>query len=181
MSMATKHPETEAPGGSAGYERRDAKIGPLLQFALLLAVVLASTLVGMRWTLHYFVRTEPLGPPAAPAEVVNPNERVLPPSPRLQAQPHLELKEYCQAQETEVSSYGWVDQTSGVVRIPVSQAMDLLLARGLPVRPASEAPTGEAEVVPAPPTVEGGADVRGPCAYLAGPGSGPSEGQTAGR
>ncbi len=87
MSMATKHSQTEAPDASAGYERRDAKIGPLLQFGLLLAVVLIATLVGMRYTLHYFMRTSPLGPPAAPAAVVNPNERVLPPSPPGPTQP----------------------------------------------------------------------------------------------
>ena len=33
-----------------------------------------------------------------------------------------------------VASPGWVDQKTGVVRIPISRAMDLLLERGLPVR-----------------------------------------------
>ena len=47
-------------------------------------------------------------------------------------QPHLELKDYCALQQQEVNSYGWVNKQSGVVRIPVDRAMDLVLQRGLP-------------------------------------------------
>lgn len=168
MSMETKHPHTpDAPvEPGAGYERRDASIPALLQFAFWLAVVLAVTLVGMKWTFDYFKRTEPLGPPASP--LVKPDARVLPPSPRLQVQPHLELRDYCEAQQEKVSTYGWVGQQSGVVRIPVDRAMDLVLARGLPARAPGEAPP-EASAAPAAPSVLGGADVQGPCAYLASP------------
>jgi hypothetical protein len=172
MSMATKHPQSpDAPvEPGAGYERRDANIAALLQFAFWLAVLLAVTLVGMKWTFDYFKRTEALGPPPSP--LVKPDARVLPPSPRLQAQPHLELKDYCEAQQAKVNTYSWVDRQSGVVRIPVDRAMDLVLTRGLPARSPSEAPA--ASVAPAAPSVLGGADVQGPCAYLAGaPGSEP--------
>jgi hypothetical protein len=34
-----------------------------------------------------------------------------------------------------LDSYGWVDENAGTVRIPIERAMDLLVQRGLPVRP----------------------------------------------
>ncbi|HXJ16371.1 MAG TPA: hypothetical protein VNM68_04145 [Candidatus Polarisedimenticolia bacterium] len=169
MGMETKHPpKPDAPvDRGAGYERRDANIPALLQFAFWLAVLLAVTLVGMKWTFSYFNRTEPLGPPASP--LVKPGARVLPPSPRLQVQPHLELKDYCEAQQAVVNSYGWVDRQSGVVRIPVDRAMELVLERGLPARPSGEAPSADASIARVAPTVLGGDDVQGPCGYLAPP------------
>lgn len=84
--MATRPPHNPNEHEGGGYEKRDAKIGSLLQFGFWLAVLVAITLFGMHWTFDYFVRTEPLGPPASP--LVSPSQRVLPPSPRLQVQPH---------------------------------------------------------------------------------------------
>jgi hypothetical protein len=147
-----------------GFEERDASIKGLIQFAFWMAVVLAVTLVGMKWTFDYFKRAEPMGPTASP--LVTESQRVLPPSPRLQAQPHLELAEYCTAQQQEVTTYSWVDQGSGVVHIPVDRAMDLILERGLPARPLSEAPSGAASAPVATPITAGGNDLLGPCGYL---------------
>jgi hypothetical protein len=147
-----------------GFEERDASIKGLVQFAIWMAVVLAVTLVGMKWTFDYFKRTEPMGPTASP--LVTESQRVLPPSPRLQSQPHRELADYCLAQQQEVTTYSWVDQGSGVVHIPVDRAMDLILERGLPARPSSEAPSGAASAPVATPITAGGNDLLGPCGYL---------------
>jgi hypothetical protein len=35
----------------------------------------------------------------------------------------------------ELYSYGWVDEKAGTVHIPIDRAMDLIVQRGLPVRP----------------------------------------------
>jgi len=104
--MDTKHsnkPNDPVDRGP-GYEQRDANIPALLQFAFWMAVVLVVTMVGMKFTFDYFKKAEPLGPMASP--MLQDTYRMLPPSPRLQTQPHLELKDYCQAQEREVNSYG---------------------------------------------------------------------------
>jgi hypothetical protein len=58
----------------------------------------------------------------------------LPPGPRLQAAPERDLQELREANEVILDTYGWVDQEDGRVRIPIDQAMDLLLEEGLPVR-----------------------------------------------
>jgi hypothetical protein len=101
--------------------------------------------------------------------MVTPTDRMLPPRPRLQALPHQELQDYCAVQQKEVSSYGWVNQESGVVRIPVDRAMELILARGLPARSTTEASGPASFTAVAPPTVAGETDVEGQCGYLAEP------------
>ena len=175
MGMATKHPKPDSPvDKGAGYERSDAHIRSLLKFAFWMVIVMALVMVGMKWAFDYYARTQPLGAPASPLVA----GRELPPSPRLQVQPRLELKDYCEAQQQNANSYAWVDRSSGVVRVPVGRAMDLLLARGLAARPPSEAPDGTAAAVAATPAIAGGMDLQGPCGYLAEQPSGdtPAEG-----
>src|SRR5437016_5160302 len=43
-------------------------------------------------------------------------------------------------ENAQLNTYGWVDRKNGVIRIPIERAMDLLLERGLPVRPVDEQP-----------------------------------------
>jgi uncharacterized iron-regulated membrane protein len=164
MSMETKHPHPHDADVdvSAGYEKRDVNVSALLQFGFWMAVVLFITFVGMRWTFNYFAKTQPLGPPAAPFV----NQRVLPPNPRLQVTPHADLEQYCAGQQAKVNTYSWVDRRLGVVRVPVDRAMDLALERGLPSRSGGGSPN-PAIVTPPPAVVAGGADLQGPCGYLA--------------
>ncbi len=166
--MATKHGEkpSRPVDPSAGYEKRDASIPGLVQFAFWMAVVLLVTLIGMRLAFDHFKKESPLGPTMSP--LVQEGARMIPPAPLLQVHPHQELQDYCEAQQKEVSTYGWIDQPSGVVRIPVDRAMDLLLAKGLPTRSASEAAAADAPSI-APATVAGETDVEGQCGYLTEP------------
>jgi hypothetical protein len=165
--MATSDPRKSQPadnGRGPGYETRDANIRGLLLFAFWMAVVLIVTLVGIRFAFDYFKKIEPMGEMASP--MLKPDDRMLPPRPRLQVEPHQELVNYCTAQEREVTTYGWVDQPSGVARIPIDRAMDLMIARGLPARAASEAPTGAAMAPTAMADVPDGEDVQGQCGYV---------------
>lgn len=141
MTTETKHtPKPNSGGGS--YEHSDANIRALVQFAFWLGIVIFLSILGMRWMFGYFAKVQQLGPPASPFE----NTRVLPPNPRLQVVPRAELQEYRDAQQEELSTYGWVDQHNEVVRIPIDRAMNLLLRRGLPARPPAGAalPAGSA-------------------------------------
>lgn len=79
-------------------------------------------------------------------------------------------------EETQLNSYGWVDEQADIVRIPINQAMALVAERGLPVgsveveEPPAPTPTQEvdseapaegtpvAEEVPATPAAEGGSE-----------------------
>lgn len=163
MSMETKKPESGGHGGeNHGYEKRDASIPALLVFGIGLALILIVTFIGMKYALDYFQNTEPLGPPASP--VAQAPLKV--PGPMLQAHPHQDLVDYCNDQEERLDSYGWVDQSAGIVHIPVERAMELTLEHGLPTRAANASPGGsEAHQVGTveAPLAEG---VGGPCGYL---------------
>jgi len=58
------------------------------------------------------------------------------PDPQLQKTPIPDLKAVRAAEDETLNSYGWVDQQKGVVRIPINQAMDMVVKKGLPVSPS---------------------------------------------
>ena len=57
-----------------------------------------------------------------------------PPAPRLQTDPASDWHQLQAAEAARLSSYGWIDKSAGVIRIPIDRAMDLLAQRGLPAR-----------------------------------------------
>jgi len=124
------------------HETSDANVRHLLIFGVGLSLVVIVGLIVSRAVFHYFVGHQGLGPPASPFE----NVRTIPPEPRLQVRAPMDLKQYKMAQDGILSSYGWVDQQAGVVRIPIERAIDISLQRGFPVRQA----VPEKQVAPKP-------------------------------
>ena len=163
--MATeRHPKR----GEEGYEHADANVRSLYQFGASLAVLIIAVMWAMVYTYNFFAKHESLGPPASPFE----NQRELPPQPRLQPHPAADLKRYCEIEQQQLSTYGWMDQQNGVVRVPVDRAMDIVLQKGLPARPANQMPP-ETSVTAVGSAMEPRATgIAGPCGYLVQP---PSE------
>jgi hypothetical protein len=64
------------------------------------------------------------------------------PPPRLQIAPRDDLRALRERENAELNSYGWVDKSAGVVRIPISRAMQILSERGLPVRSTNQPERG---------------------------------------
>jgi len=60
------------------------------------------------------------------------------PSPQLQRDDTTEMNQEIAEENAKLTHYQWVDQGQGVVRIPIDQAMQLVLQRGLPARSAGE-------------------------------------------
>lgn len=58
----------------------------------------------------------------------------IPPRPRLQEDPALDLQAMHQQENERLYSYGWVDRQQELVHIPIERAMQLVVERGLPVR-----------------------------------------------
>src|SRR5262245_33721894 len=54
-----------------------------------------------------------------------------PPLPRLQTQPFKDVYQLKQAQLDKLHTYGWVDQSTGVVHIPIDEAMRIVSERGV--------------------------------------------------
>jgi len=60
------------------------------------------------------------------------------PEPRLEKSERNELREFIENQDRKLATYNWVDKNKGIVQIPVDRAMDLIVQRGLPVRPQAK-------------------------------------------
>jgi hypothetical protein len=68
------------------------------------------------------------------------------PSPREQISPRLDLQSLRARENTELNSYRWVDQTNGVVQIPIERAMELVIQRGLPSFSTTNTPTSSLQL-----------------------------------
>jgi hypothetical protein len=136
------------PPGNAGFEHQDLQVSGILYFLLSLAVatVLVSVLlVGVYKFLDKRDRAnQPVVSPLV-ANVPRPElhsradyeqyaEKTFP-NPRLETDERNQLNQIRTREDDQLDSYGWVDEKAGMVRIPIERAMDLLVERGLPVRP----------------------------------------------
>jgi hypothetical protein len=138
------------------YERRDIRIADVVYFLIGLALAVAVVYFiakGVFWYLDTRYETEQ--PPVSPLVSAAPSDtrRIPPqfgnnyekylqqdfPAPQLEINERTELNDVRLREEDTLSTYGWVDQKSGVVRIPIDRAMDLLVERGLPVRSQPDA------------------------------------------
>jgi len=108
------------------HEESDVDVVAVSKFAIALVLVAVSILFLLFGLFRYFQSREGRVPQTAIQ---------LPPAPRLQTVPVLDLKAIRAAEDEVLNSYGWVDPQKGVVRIPISRAIDLLAERGLPSRP----------------------------------------------
>jgi hypothetical protein len=79
----------------------------------------------------------------------SPQDR-LPPPPRLQVYGTRHWEQIRSAEQARLSSYGWMDRSTGAVHIPVERAMELIAQRGVGPLPPAPAVIPAAEVTPAP-------------------------------
>lgn len=137
MSKPTEAHGAPTPGGR-GYETRDVKVGFLATVVVgLFLLVLVG--MGVSWWFETaeskaFQATDQ---PPSPLAATLPTQ---PPEPRLQVKPAADLKKVGAEEEAALHSYAWIDAQSGLVRIPIDRAIDLLAERGLPARPQPSEP-----------------------------------------
>lgn len=123
---------THAAGhASHGHEANTVPILPIVFFVGTLVVLTFVVLLLMRGMFGTYSRrgAHMEGQPSPLAATRQP-----PPEPRLQVSPAQNLQEVRNAEDALLYSYGWVDRSTGVVRIPIPQAIELLVQQGLPVR-----------------------------------------------
>lgn len=166
MSRPPHHIPDEPTGRGPGYEVRDADAKSLLKFGLGLAVLLAVTLIAMRFVFGYLDALTPLGPKASPFA----NTREIPSGPLVQAHPHEDLVTFCSDQRQQVNSYEWLNKPGGIVQIPINRAMDLMIQKGFPARSEQEMQSAGGTVLSVGAAGEPDASYeQGPCGYLAQP------------
>ena len=149
------------------HEESDAQARPLfLAFAGLFGLLIV-VFVAM-WAVFAFFDKR-----AAESEEqrihVGSRPHVRPPGPLLQIRPAVDLNQMLDREKRQMETYGWVNKASGIVRIPVDHAMDLVIENGLPDLP----PIGQEDTRPG---VNPGVTPPGTATPAGQPGSSPARG-----
>jgi hypothetical protein len=120
------------------HERTDVSVRVVLIFGAVMIVSTLFIILIVAWLYGFFERDQKAAFP--PALFSSPEE--LPPAPRLQVSPRIDLQQFRAAEDARLNDYGWTDRQNGVVHIPIDRAMDLIAQQGLPVAsPAAKPPT----------------------------------------
>ncbi len=115
----------------------------LTKFGIGMGFVVVVFLFLLWGLFQYFAKREAeLGPP--PSAGMGVTAQKLPPEPRLQASPALDMRQMRAAEDEILHQYAWIDPDKGVVRIPIGRAMDLMARKGFPVLPQARIPAGGA-------------------------------------
>jgi hypothetical protein len=156
----TDHTQHAKHPGHGDYERSDIGVSGVIYFLIVLAfgcVFAYLAAKGLYWYLDK--RSEAAQSPVSPL-VTNAQKdtRSIPPqygndydkylkegfpAPQLETDERSELNDQSLREAGTLSTYGWVDQNAGTVRIPIDRAMELLAQRGLPVRSQAEKAAAE--------------------------------------
>lgn len=140
MTEEIKHGE---PNPELEYEHQD--LSPSAVYAFLTGLAVAGILIYfVLWGLYHFLDVydrshqpaqNPLVTTEADTRHVSPQAIQKFPQPRLEKNERLEINDFLLKQEQTLDSYGWVDQKTGVVRIPIDRAMQLIAKSGLSTTP----------------------------------------------
>jgi hypothetical protein len=128
MSEPRENPEVE-------HEESDVNARAILGFgAGLLAVGIIVQL--LMWLLFsVYTKQAAQVPRAFPLSAEY--QQQAPPEPRLQVHPQDDLRQLRAREDAILQGYGWIDKGSGVARIPIEEAMKIVVRRGLPAREAA--------------------------------------------
>jgi hypothetical protein len=151
------------------HEESDVNVRPLVIFVVIFVIFAAVTQVGL-WLMFKMFKSISDRPNAPLTQMALPPDMNVPAEPRLQPFPSKDATAHPPNTNTPVTDmidmraneekvlqhYGWVDQSKGIVHIPIAEAKQRLLQTGLPVAGPSTPGTGSttttSNAVPAPMT-----------------------------
>jgi hypothetical protein len=135
--MSSHHPHGPTDNPDVVHEESDINVRAIIWFVVVLAGIVIAVDIAM-WGMfkglaHMEATNDPVvSPLALPARGASEP----PPGPNaLQTAPWVDLKAFRDQQNAHLHGYGWIDEPSGVARIPIDKAKEMLLKKGLPVRP----------------------------------------------
>jgi hypothetical protein len=153
----TNQPNHGNPDHGA-YEHQDMTPRNVLIFLLVLGVATVISLFILKGVFAYLDRREkssqlPVNPLVR--NVPEDTRHVAPgypatafPNPRLETDERGQLDPILTNEEDRLYTYGWIDEKAGTMHIPIERAMELVVQRGLPVRPQG-ADTASGDISPA--------------------------------
>lgn len=110
-----------------GHEEKDADVASLVLIGLVLLLLLLLVQLIVWMTLRHLRANRN----AKEQGTSWASERSFP-DPRLQTDPALDLAKMRAHDDRELNTYGWIDRKSGIARIPIERAMQIIAERGLP-------------------------------------------------
>jgi hypothetical protein len=130
--MLDKNSPSEHP--DVRYEKSDARFGAVIASGVLLAIFVLIAVASTDWLFDHLKdgekrKYQPLPALAAKERAHFPDGLDKIPEPRLQVSEPLDLATLRQLEDSLLKNYGWVDRDQGVVRIPIDEAMRLLVER----------------------------------------------------
>ncbi|MBV9170924.1 MAG: hypothetical protein JOZ81_12650 [Chloroflexi bacterium] len=125
---------------AGGYEHSDMNVAVVIAGAVGLLIVLGLVLIGVTIFEQTLTRTSPnVSRPQDLIQGLQGAPAPTPPLPQLEAQPGQTLDGYRAVEQQRLTSYGWIDRSTGTVHIPIDRAIELTAQRGLPARATSSA------------------------------------------
>ena len=119
------HTIQHSPNGT-GHEQTEVNVRTIvvsLAFLLLGAILAAIVTIGIFRYLHDTYKPDVAAKEAQPQ---------IPPEPRIEVAPAEQIQALHAHEDHVLTSYSWVDQKSGTVRVPIDRAIDMLAQKGLP-------------------------------------------------
>jgi len=113
------------------HERTDWNLTWVVGGGLALGISVFMMLLGSWWIFKAFnssAASRQLGTAMPPP--------IAPPEPRLQVSPNEDWDAMLEKERATLHSYGWVDRSKGIVRIPIDQQMQLIAEHGFPAQAA---------------------------------------------
>ena len=131
----TPPPHDEEENPRVAYEHGDADVFTVSKYAIALGFGILIAASAMWGLFSWFESRQNEEQTKLPTSVLESRKNQLPPEPRLQATPKLDLKEFQQSEEEALKSYHWMDATHTTARIPIDDAIVMMGKRGFPSRP----------------------------------------------
>lgn len=127
-------PHPVNPGVS--HERRDVNVFQITAFGIGLLLSCIVVVFAMWAMFDFLFAHEEAKNKTNPGAAMMSEQSTVPPEPRLQAQPRVELRDLKRDEDAILNSYAWIDPNKGIVRIPIDQAIDIVAQKGLPSKPS---------------------------------------------
>ncbi len=131
--MAEQRP---IPSPDERHEHSDANAVGMIKIGVGL-LVLILVVLALMFGMLTLMKHHPPGPTTQPSALAD--QQTLPPAPRLQVDPPVDLMNYRHWEDSMLTSYAWVDRNRGTVRVPVESAIVMVARKGLAVDPAAAA------------------------------------------
>ncbi len=123
---------------AAGHEIKDMRPSQVVLYlgTLIIAIgLLVAVVTGLEWLILGHLGS-------IQAVVANPLNVPMPPAPNLETGNGQVLEQLRAKEDQLLNGYSWIDQSKGIVRIPIDRAIELTAKRGLPTR---SQPSGQAQ------------------------------------